>query len=69
MPLRTCAVTFTDPKGVRHTAEVATDSLFETALLAIQILKRDGWVVRGLALGYHLRASGRRGRAAREDEK
>ena len=38
------AVTFTDPKGVRHTAEVAADSLFEAAVLAIQILKRDGWV-------------------------
>src|SRR5437762_4644236 len=39
---RTCAVTFTDAQGVRHTAEVAADSLFEAAVLAIQILKRDG---------------------------
>lgn len=44
MPLRTCAVTFTDSRGVRHTADVAAESLFAAAVLAIQILKRDGWI-------------------------
>src|SRR5687767_10014132 len=44
MSLRTCAVTFTDSRGVKHTAEVATESLFEAAVLGMQILKRDGWI-------------------------
>ena len=44
MSLRTCAVTFTDSRGVKHTAEVAAESLFEAAVLGMQILKRDGWI-------------------------
>ena len=28
----------------RHTTGVAADPLFEAAVLAIQILKRDGWI-------------------------
>jgi hypothetical protein len=44
MSLRTCAVTFTDSRGVKHTAEVAADSLFEAAVLGMQILKKDGWI-------------------------
>jgi len=40
VPLRTCAVTFTDTRGVRHTVEVVADSSFEAAVLAVQVLWR-----------------------------
>jgi hypothetical protein len=42
VPRRTCAVT--DARGVRHTAEVSASSLFEAAVLAVQVLRRDGWI-------------------------
>jgi hypothetical protein len=41
MSHRVCAVTMTDLRGIRHTAEVTADSLFEAAILAIQHLKRQ----------------------------
>jgi hypothetical protein len=44
MPLRTCAVTLTDARGVKHTAEVTAETLYEAAILGIQILKKDGWI-------------------------
>lgn len=44
MPLRSCAVTFTDPRGVKHTVEVVAESLFEAAVLGVQVLRKDGWI-------------------------
>jgi hypothetical protein len=46
MPLRTCAVTFTDARGVKHTAEVTAETLFEAAILGLQIFE-EGWLGRG----------------------
>ena len=43
VPLRTCTVTFTNTRGIRHSADVQAESLFEAAVLAILILRRDGW--------------------------
>jgi hypothetical protein len=43
VPLKTCSVTLTDVSGVRHTAEVAAESLFEAAAMALAVLKKDGW--------------------------
>ena len=43
MSPRTCLVSFVDPSGIRHTAEVTADSLYEAAALGISRLKRDGW--------------------------
>ena len=43
MALRTCRVSFTDSRGVIHGVEVAAESLFEAAVLGLQILKKDGW--------------------------
>jgi hypothetical protein len=43
MPLRICAVTFTDSRGIRHTVEVSAESLFEAAILGPQTLKQDSW--------------------------
>lgn len=44
MPLRSCAVTITDARGVRHTVDVLADSLFEAPVLGVQVLRRDGWI-------------------------
>lgn len=43
MSLRTCLVSFTDNRGVKHGVEVQAESLFEAAVLAIQILRKEGW--------------------------
>jgi hypothetical protein len=42
--LRTCRVTFVDGRGVRHGVDVQAESLFEAAILGLQILRRDTWV-------------------------
>jgi hypothetical protein len=34
----------TDPLGVRHTAEVVAESLFEAAALGLAAMKRETWV-------------------------
>jgi hypothetical protein len=36
-------VTVIDIRGVRHTAEVTAESLYEAAALGLAALKRDGW--------------------------
>ena len=43
MPLRTCSVSFTGPSGVRHSVEVAAESIYEAAALGVSALKSDGW--------------------------
>ena len=44
MPLRTCAVSFVDVRGVRHVAEVQAESLYEAAILGIRVFKGDPWI-------------------------
>src|ERR1700680_1698945 len=41
--LRTCTVSFTGPSGVRHSAEVTAESIYEAAALGVSALKSDGW--------------------------
>ena len=36
-------VTVTDIRGVRHTAEVTAESLYEAAAMGLAALKREGW--------------------------
>src|ERR1700681_1645227 len=43
MALRTCTVSFTGPSGVRHSAEVTAESIYEAAALGVSALKSDGW--------------------------
>jgi hypothetical protein len=43
MAVQTCSVTFTDPRGIRHTVEVLAESLFEAAALGLAAQKKDGW--------------------------
>jgi hypothetical protein len=39
MPPRTCIVTLTDSRGIRHSVEVKAESLFEAAGLALHALR------------------------------
>lgn len=43
MAIRTCSVTITDARGVRHTVDVTAESLFEAAVLALTMFRTDGW--------------------------
>ena len=44
MPVRICAVSFVDLRGIRHTVEVQAESLFEAAILGVRTLKGDPWI-------------------------
>ena len=44
MPSRVCAVTFIDSCGSTHTVDVVAESLFEAAVLAVDRLRRDGFI-------------------------
>jgi hypothetical protein len=40
---RTCTVSFTDPKGIKHSVDVTADSLFEAAVLGVKVLRSGEW--------------------------
>ena len=44
MPLRLCAVSFVDIRGIRHVAEVQAESLYEAAILAARLFKAEPWI-------------------------
>jgi hypothetical protein len=44
VPLRTCAVSFKDVRGIVHTAEVRAESLYEAAILGMRVFKGDPWI-------------------------
>ena len=44
MPLRLCAVSFVDVRGIRHVAEVHAQSLYEAAILAARMFKAEPWI-------------------------
>lgn len=37
-------MTVIDSRGIRHSVEVTADSLFEAGVLAVNVLRRAGWV-------------------------
>jgi hypothetical protein len=37
-------VSFTGPSGIRHSVEVAAESLYEAAAMGLSLLKQDDWV-------------------------
>jgi hypothetical protein len=41
VPIRICAVSFADLRGIRHTVEVQAESLFEAAILAVRTFRGD----------------------------
>jgi hypothetical protein len=46
MSLKACAVSFIDIRGIRHTAEVEAESLYEAAVQGIRRLNQDPWIER-----------------------
>jgi hypothetical protein len=44
VPPRSCLVTLTDSRGIKHSVEVTADSLFEAGVLAVNALRQAGWV-------------------------
>lgn len=44
MALRTCLVSVTDLRKIRHSVEVQAESLYEAAVLGLQILHEADWV-------------------------
>ena len=46
MALKQCAVSFTDIRGIRHSAEVEAESLYEAAVQGIRRLNQDPWIER-----------------------
>jgi hypothetical protein len=43
MPARPCTVSFKDARGIRHSAEVEAESLYEAAVLGVRRLNDDPW--------------------------
>ena len=46
MTLKLCAVSFTDVRGIRHSADVEAESLYEAAVQGIRRLNQDPWMER-----------------------
>jgi hypothetical protein len=46
VPPKVCLITVTDARGIRHTAEVSAESMFEAAVLGLAALKSDEWTER-----------------------
>jgi hypothetical protein len=46
MPLKQCAVAFIDLRGIRHSADVEAESLYEAAVQGIRRLNQDPWIER-----------------------
>ena len=58
MATRTCAVSFMDARGIRHSVEVEAESLYEAAVLGIRRLNEDAWadkIGRGTVLDIEVR--------------
>lgn len=46
MSLKKCLVSFTDVRGIRHSADVEAESLYEAAVQGIRRLNQDPWIER-----------------------
>jgi hypothetical protein len=44
VPVRTCTVSFTDVRGIRHSVDVEAESLYEAAVLAVKRFRKDPWI-------------------------
>jgi len=54
---RACIVSFTDPEGLTHSVEVAADSVFQAAALAVAEFRRCGFTQAGVGPATHLRVA------------
>jgi hypothetical protein len=50
VPPRTCLVSLTDTQGIKHSVEVVAESLYEAAVIGVQILRKDEWVDQGIGV-------------------
>jgi hypothetical protein len=46
VPERSCAVSFVDGRGIRHSVEVQAESLYEAAVLGVKAFRTDPWLER-----------------------
>ena len=44
MAVRACIVSFTDARGIRHSADVEAESLYEAVILAVKRFRQDPWM-------------------------
>ena len=44
VPTRTCTVTLTDVRGVKHSVDVTAESVFEAAAVALAALRHSQWL-------------------------
>src|ERR1022692_2381983 len=44
MATKTCRVSFKDLDGIRHSAEVQAETLYEAAVLGLKALKNSEWI-------------------------
>jgi hypothetical protein len=44
MPLRTCAVSYVDGRGIRHSTDVDAETLYEAVVHAIRVFRKDPWL-------------------------
>jgi hypothetical protein len=61
--VRTCQVSYTDHRQVRHSVEVQAETLFEAAVVAISLFKKDPWLEKigpGTVLDIEVREPGTR---------
>lgn len=42
--LRSCTVSFVGPTGIRHSVDVTAESLYEAAVLGLNVLRQEEWV-------------------------
>ena len=41
---KACTVSFAGPTGIRHAVEVTADSLYEAAVLGLNVMKKHDWI-------------------------
>jgi hypothetical protein len=61
VPATTCSVSFVDGRGIRHSADVEADSLYEAVVLGVRRLNQDSWIERigpGTVLDVEVREPG-----------
>lgn len=61
--MRACTVSYQDPGGIRHSVDVTAESLFEAAVLALQVFHAADLVDCPPGIGTHLEVYVREGAA------
>lgn len=67
MALRTCTVSYQDSGGIRHSVDVTAESLFEAAVLGLQLFHAADLVDCAPGIGTHLEVYVREGAVVRHE--